>query len=287
MWFYFLGVVLSGDGTFTRATRAGRTLPSASIAYGPEAGGDRSSIERATPMKLLMLKRRYICVFAMLMMTSACGTPDADDSDVAEQVSLSVEQTDEDSTATASWRLEVADEDPVLASQLPSDAVLGPSWGFAEIVRGEAEPAEVDEQCGTQIPERPAWLLVRFQVDSEALGQPHREGTLDIRMQRGSRAVLDDLMKYEEDSNCLGSNLPDGVTMTNITEALPAGVFKAFRIDLPDSVDEPEAEFTVVYAQNEGTAFQVTVSALQSVGHPDSLDTTSEALRVVSEIMST
>lgn len=238
-------------------------------------------------MKLLMLKRRFICFLTLLAMMSACGRAAADDSGLEEQVSLSVGQADEDSAATASWRLEVTDEDPVLASQLPSDAVLGPSWGFAEIVRGEAEPAGADGGCGILFPERPAWLLVRFQVDSEALGQPYREGTLDIRMQRGSRAVLDDMMNYEIASNCLGSHLPEGVTMTNITEALPAGVFKAFRIDLPDSVDETEAEFTVVYAQHEGTAFQVLVNAIQPVGHPNALDTTSEALRVVSEIMST
>jgi hypothetical protein len=236
-------------------------------------------------MQLGMPSNRCLFFVGLLALTSACGSQTMDDSQTTDQLAIALAPTTTDAAeADATWLSVVRNADPVLAAQVPSAVAIGPSWNFAEIVQGEAEPSEFDAACGRQTPEQPGWLLVRFLVNSVAAGEPYREGTLDIRLYRGAPAVLDDYMAYQQVATCLEDSLPSDVTMTNISEALPAGVVKAFRVDYAHSSGEPEAEFTVVYAHRQDAAVQVLVSAMQPDGHPNALDTTEEALRVTGEI---
>lgn len=238
-------------------------------------------------MQLDMPSNRCLFFVGLLALTSACGSQTMDDSQTTDQLAIaSAPSTTDVAEADAMWLSAVRNADPVLAARLPSAIAIGPSWSYAEIVQGEAEPSKFDAACGRQTPEHPGWLLVRFLVNPVAAGEPSREGTLDIRLYRGTPAVLADFMAYQQvAATCLEDSLSSDVTMTYISEGLPTGVVNAFRVDYARRSREPEAEFTVVYAHTDDAGVQVLVNATQPDGHPTALDTTEEALRVTGEIM--
>ena len=235
-----------------------------------------------------MARLRSIIAGCALLTVAACnaganaGAPQEEQSAAA--------AGDDDAEFDADWPAPVAALGPETTARLPSPAAIGERWEFAEVVTGEARPVDYDSTCQRDVPEQPAWVLVRFVPNLERVDDGFPDGTLDIRLYDAESSGTVSFVEDEGRVDCLRLGLPEGTSLTEITDSLPDGAATAFRIDydpLPgDSPEDPMQlrEFTVAYVRGATTTSQVLVSSIQPADHPDPFDTTTEALRIAAEL---
>ena len=88
------------------------------------------------------------------------------------------------------WLSKAREIDPELAARLPSEAAVGPIWGFLDMEQNESQPAAPDgerDRCGNSLGPRPYGLDVRFDLGSVLTLDLYREGTLVTKAAKAAK----------------------------------------------------------------------------------------------------